>query len=205
MPLSTQAKLLRALQNHEIQRVGSHALRKVEVRIIAATNRDLRALAASGQFRQDLYYRIAMVEVLLPTLRERLEDLPVLVEYLVQRLAAQYEKEVSTVHPDVLAALQNYSWPGNVRELENVVGTAILQAQGSMILPEDLPALKMQMAVAAAVPAGTVIYKLNDIIEQHVLKALEISMGNKLRAAEMLGISRSTLYRMLETYISKAK
>jgi len=205
MPLGTQAKLLRALQNQEIQRVGTSAMRKVEVRIIAATNRDLRALVGAGQFRQDLFYRIAMVEIQLPPLRNRLEDLPVLVDYLVQKLAVHYNKQTPTIDTNVVEALENYSWPGNVRELENVIGTAIIQSQGSVIQLEDLPSLTVQPAANVILPENKDILSLNDIIEHHVMKVLEMCMGNKLRAAELLGISRSTLYRMLESYIAKPK
>ncbi len=205
MPMSTQAKLLRTLQSHEIQRVGSSALRKVEVRIIAATNRDLRALAASGQFRQDLYYRIAMVEILLPPLRQRMGDLPLLTEYLLQKLAAQYGKQMPTLHPEAMRILEQHGWPGNVRELENVLGTAMLQSQSSVIVAEDLPNLKKPMPMNTVARANQEFQRLDEIIEQHVLKVLEQCTGNKLRAADMLGISRSTLYRMLDTYISKSK
>jgi transcriptional regulator with PAS, ATPase and Fis domain len=202
MPLGTQAKLLRALENNEIQRVGSPTMRKVEVRILAASNRDLRALAAAGLFRQDLYYRIAMVEIMLPTLHERLEDLPVLVEYLVRRLAAHYDKNIPEVSPEVLEALREHSWPGNIRELENVLGTAIIQSQGNMLVPLDLANMPM---TTVAIKMNMETHKLDDIVEQHVMKMMKYCVGNKLRTAEMLGISRSTLYRMLGSYIEKFK
>jgi len=120
-------------------------------------------------------------------------------------LAAQYGKQMPTLHPAAMRILEQHGWPGNVRELENVLGTAMLQSQSSVIVAEDLPNLKKPMPINNVARANQEFQRLDEIIEQHVLKVLEQCTGNKLRAADMLGISRSTLYRMLDTYISKSK
>src|SRR5262249_14907856 len=140
MPLATQAKLLRVLQNQEVLRVGSLTPRKVDVRVIAATNRDLRASVAGKQFREDLYYRLSMVEIRVPPLAERKEDLPLLERHFISKFAAQYGKEVRRISPRTQVALSAYSWPGNVRELENAIGYAAMMALGDTIDVGDLPA-----------------------------------------------------------------
>ena len=130
MPLSTQAKLLRVLQNQEVQRVGSLTPRKVDVRVIAPRNRDLRAAIAEKQFREDLYYRLSMVEVRLPPLAERKEDLPLLTRHFVAKFSAQFQKEIRGLTQRAQMVLARHDWPGNVRELENVLGHACMMARG---------------------------------------------------------------------------
>ena len=199
MPLSTQAKLLRVLQSQEVQRVGSTQSRRVEARVIAATNRDLRALAAKGEFRQDLYYRISMVEIPLQPLRSRPEDLPMLAQHFVAHFAEQYGKTVSEIDPAVLAQLSHCAWRGNVRELENVLGNAVMQVEGNTLSTDHLPPLSDQRSDASLNgAAGDTLMPLHVVAQRHIRHVLDACSGNKLRAAEMLGISRSTLYRMLE-------
>ncbi len=201
MPLSAQAKLLRVLQHHEVQRVGSTQARKLEVRVVAATNRDLRPLSALGQFRQDLYYRISMVEIQLPSLRMRPDDVAPLAEHFLAQYAAQYGKEVRRIAPDAMDALEQHTWPGNVRELENVLGNAVMQAQGETLTMGDLPPLQPVLVSAARNTAESAgLSRLQDVVQRHVQLVLERCSGNKLRAAEVLGISRSTLYRMLDAH-----
>ncbi len=198
MPLSTQAKLLRVLQYHEVQRVGSAQSRKIEVRIVVATNRDLRALASTNQFRQDVYYRISMIEIQLPALRMRPDDISPLAHYFMARFAAQYGKDIRTIAPDTLELLEQHTWPGNVREMENVLGNAVMQADGNILSPGHLPPLAPPSHSDrgdAYQPRHT---RLQDVQQNHVQAVLRQCSGNKLRAAELLGISRSTLYRMLE-------
>lgn len=203
MPLGAQAKLLRVLQNQEIQRVGSPGVRKLDVRVVAATNRDLHTLVAEKRFREDLYYRLSMVQIQLPTLAERKEDLPLLQRYFVERFAAQYQKPIRGLTRRVQAVLTRYPWPGNVRELENVIGYASMMVEGNTIDVQDLPpALRMgpvEMAKAfdSAVKAPDPLMSLEDLERQHTLRVLEYVNGNKARAAEILGISRATLYRLL--------
>jgi DNA-binding NtrC family response regulator len=139
MPLATQAKLLRVLQNQEVQRVGSLNTRKVDVRVVAATNHDLRALIAEKRFREDLYYRLSMMEILVPRLEERKEDLPLLQRHFVTRFAAEYKKEIRGLTHCAQIRLSQHSWPGNVRELENVIGHAAMMTMSDMIDVQDLP------------------------------------------------------------------
>jgi len=139
MPLATQAKLLRVLQNQEVQRVGSLTARKVDVRIIAATNHDLRAAIAEKRFREDLYYRLSMVELRMPPLAGRKEDLPLLQRHFIRRFAAQYKKEIHGLTYRAQIVLSQHSWPGNVRELENVLGNACMMATGDILDVDDLP------------------------------------------------------------------
>src|SRR5580700_8650305 len=140
MPLATQAKLLRVLQNQEVQRVGSLSARKVDVRVVAATNHDLKAAVAAGRFREDLYYRLAMVEIRMPRLEERKEDLPLLERYFIARFGAQYKKQIRGLSHRARMALAMHAWPGNVRELENVLGHACMMATSDTVDIQDLPA-----------------------------------------------------------------
>jgi DNA-binding NtrC family response regulator len=195
LPLGAQAKLLRVLQNQEVQRVGSPATRKIDVRVVAATNRDLRAMVAEKRFRDDLYYRLAMVEVTLPRLADRKEDLPLLQRHFVERFAAQYRKEISGITRRGQALLARYYWPGNVRELENVIGSACMLAQGPAIDINDLP--EHVRTGTASDPDEDDMASLEAVEHRHVLRVLAAVDGNKNRAAEILGISRATLYNIL--------
>lgn len=201
MPLVGQAKLLRVLQNQEVQRVGSPALRKVDVRVIAATNKDLRILVREHKFREDLYYRLSMTEISLPSLAERKEDLPLLQKYFVEKFATQYNKPISGITCRAQALLARYSWPGNVRELENVLGNACMMVEGSVIDVQDLPS---HLRGAPVQTDGTPLLTMDQVQEHHLLRVLEQVGGDKTRAAEVLGIARSTLYNML-TRISQNK
>lgn len=194
MPLAGQAKLLRVLQNQEVQRVGSPALRKVDVRVIAATNKDLRALVQEHTFREDLYYRLSMTEIPLPTLADRREDLPLLQRYFVEKFSTQYNKPVSGITRRAQALLARYHWPGNVRELENVIGNACMMVEGSVIDAKDLPSYLRKVPDHAE--NGQVL-SMEEVQERHLLRVLEQVGGDKSRAAEVLGIARSTLYNML--------
>jgi len=196
MPLATQAKLLRVLQSQEIQRVGSPAVRKVDVRVVAATNRDLRARVADKEFRDDLYYRLSMVEVKLPLLAERKEDLPLLVRYLVERFATQYNKPIRGLTRRAQALLARYMWPGNVRELENALGHACMMVEGDLIDVRDFPDTLRKPAERELVEDEDLI-PLDELQRRHALRVLARVGGNKKRAAEILGIARTTLYQLL--------
>ncbi|MBI4442253.1 MAG: sigma-54-dependent Fis family transcriptional regulator [Acidobacteria bacterium] len=203
MPLASQAKLLRVLQSQEIQRVGSPAVRKVDVRVVAATNRDLRALVAEKRFREDLYYRLSMVQIHLPPLLDRKEDLPLLQRYFVERFAAQYQKPIRGLTRRAQAALARYAWPGNVRELENVIGYASMMVESNAIDAQDLPAVLRDGSAEAGksfdspVKDPDPLMSLEELERSHSLRVLASVNGNKARAAEILGISRATLYRLL--------
>ena len=196
MPLATQAKLLRVLQSQEIQRVGSPAVRKVDVRVVAATNRDLRARVADKEFRDDLYYRLSMVEVKLPLLAERKEDVPLLVRYLVERFATQYNKPIRGLTRRAQALLARYMWPGNVRELENALGHACMMVEGDLIDVRDFPDTLRKPAERELVEDEDLI-PLDELQRRHALRVLARVGGNKKRAAEILGIARTTLYQLL--------
>ncbi|MFB3922205.1 MAG: sigma-54-dependent transcriptional regulator [Terriglobia bacterium] len=196
MPLATQTKLLRVIQNQEIQRVGSPVTRPVDVRVIAATNRDLKKLVLEKAFREDLYFRLSMVEVRLPSLLERKEDLPLLEEFFLERFAAQYNKPVAKLSRRAHGVLARYPWPGNVRELENVIGHACMMAESNLIDIKDLPEHFQAVVPRSAFPDDDLI-SLEEAERRHALRVLERVNGNKAKAAEILGVSRSTLYRLI--------
>jgi DNA-binding NtrC family response regulator len=196
MPLSTQSKLLRVVQNQELQRVGSPEVRKVDVRVIAATNRDMRALVALNLFREDLYYRLTMVELKLPSLAERREDLPLLERHFVERFANSYGKRIGGISRRAQALLARHTWPGNVRELENVLGHACMMADAEFIDERDLPDY-LRHAPASKPGNETELMPLAYLERRYTRHVLERLGGNKLHAAQVLGISRATLYRIL--------
>jgi len=192
-----QAKLLRVLQDHVIRRVGGNEPIPVDVRVIAATNRDLKKRVEEGRFREDLYYRLNVVALRVPALRERPEDVPLLAQHFVRKHAAATGKPLTGLAREALARLAQYEWPGNVRELEHAVERAVALASAELILPEDLPP---EVGGALPVPPRlpTRRMTLEEVKRWYVDAVLEETGGNKLRAAEILGIDRRTLYRMLE-------
>ncbi|HEX5000456.1 MAG TPA: sigma-54 dependent transcriptional regulator [Terriglobia bacterium] len=197
-PLSMQSKLLRALQNQEIRRVGSPTVHKVNVRVIAATNRDLPRMISEGKFRDDLYFRLSMVELKVPRLADRKEDIPLLVPHFIEYFNEQYNKNIRGLTPRAQAALSRYSWPGNVRELENVLGAACMMCLDSII---DIHDLRDSISNPQSLPAteeGDSITPLADIERRHARSTLKRMRGNKVKTAEALRISRGTLYRLLE-------
>lgn len=196
IPFTTQSKLLRVVQNRELQRVGSPEVRKVDVRVIAATNRDLRALVAQNLFREDLYYRLTMVELNLPPLAERKEDLPLLERHFVGRFAQNYGKRIGGISRRAQAVLSRHAWPGNVREMENVLGHACMMTEGEFIDVRDLPDY-LQSAVRGVATNGPDLMPLADLERRYTQLVLARLGGNKLQAAQVLGISRATLYRIL--------
>ena len=196
MPLTTQAKLLRVLQSQEIQRVGSPTSRKTDVRVIASTNRDLRSMMTTGQFREDLYYRLSMVEIPLPSLADRKEDVPLLQRYFVEHFAGQYKKTIRGITRRAQALLARYPWPGNVRELENVLGNACMMVEGKVIDISDLPE-HLRCFLPELVSGEEKWVSLKEYDRRYALRTLEHTGGNKVRAAAMLGISRATLYRLI--------
>lgn len=196
LPMSAQAKLLRVLQNQEVQRVGSPVPRMVKVRVIAATNRDLKSEIAKGTFREDLYYRLSMVELTLPPLVDRKEDLPLLQRYLVSKFATRYGKEIQGITRRAQTCLARHAWPGNVRELENVIGNACMMVQGTVIDINDLPEW-LRRSPGPRLASENGILTLEQVEHRHVLEVLHRVGGNKVRAAEALGIGRNTLYEIL--------
>jgi len=204
MPMNTQAKLLRALQNQEVQRVGSLTPRKVDARVIAATNHDLKSLISQNRFREDLYYRLSMVEIRTPRLAERKEDLALLEHYFIRKFAEQYQKPIQGLTQRAQILLTRYSWPGNVRELENVLGNACMMVMGETIdvadLPEHMRPHSLDAAAAASPGIGGEPDKDLSLEEQErllLISALERSGGNQSQAARLLRISRDRMrYKM---------
>jgi DNA-binding NtrC family response regulator len=206
MPLNTQAKLLRALQSQEIQRLGALTPRKVNVRVIAATHRDLRAAVADNQFREDLFYRLTMVELAIPTLVDREGDLLLLIRHFINKYADQYSKDIRGLTNRAQMVLLRHHWPGNVRELENVIGHSCIMVMGSTIDVSDLPTYLSRgssEAPAAAVANGGEMLPLEEQEKRLLTEALRKAGGNQSEAARLLRISRDTLrYRMKKHGIS---
>ena len=203
---STVVKLLRVMQDHEVRRVGSTSSIKVDVRIIAATNRDLEQFVKESKFRDDLFYRLNVVRITLPSLKERQEDIPMLAHHFLQKCAAGSTTAVRGFHPDTLDCLNRYRWPGNVRELENAIERAVSLSHGPLLTPDDLPAAIRQATSPAEqksdVPdtAESVYLTLEEVEKRHLVRVLKETKGNKVKAAKILGIDRRTLYRMAERF-----
>ena len=199
MPLALQAKLLRALQEQEIEPLGSNTVIKVDVRVIAATSRDLRALVAQGRFREDLYYRLSVLPIRLPALRERLADLDALAETLLESIALRTGMPQRELEASALAALAAHDWPGNVRELRNALEQAAMLTDHARLSARDFNGVLPARPEAAARPAGPrpLPEQIAELERRSIRAALEASRGNKVAAAKLLGISRATLYEKL--------
>lgn len=195
LSLPAQAKLLRILQSQELQRVGSPVTTTVDVHVIAATNRNVRELASEGKFREDLFYRLSMIEIELPSLADRKEDLPLLQRHFLQTFSTKYSKKLHGISRRAQILLTRHSWPGNVRELENVIGNACIMAPGKIIRDIDLPeAIRVQIGRPVN---STDLLTLLEVQSRHLDHVLKLVDGNKARAAEILGVSRATIYGML--------
>ena len=197
IPLQLQPKLLRVLQEHEVRRIGSSVSKIVDVRIIAATNRNLEELARLKQFREDLFYRLSVIKIELPPLRERKDDIALLVEYFIKKYNLQHNKQVSGISKDLLSQIESFGWPGNVRELENFVDRAVALATGPVLTIGDteLPtSRKPDDSWTEALPVNLTLDELESAYINRVLTSCE---ENYVRAAEILGINKSTLYRKL--------
>ncbi|GIX06056.1 MAG: hypothetical protein KatS3mg115_0459 [Candidatus Poribacteria bacterium] len=218
MPLDLQTKLLRVLQDRTFQPLGSPETRTADVRIIAATNRDLQRAVELGEFREDLFYRLNVVTITLPPLRKRKEDIPALAEFFVRKYAAQYRREPPQLSEELIRRLMEYRWPGNVRELENVIHRAVVMARGPVLTLDDVPLLQPEPPTERH---ESVERWLRHLVRRHieedrrgslheeVLQEVEIPLfqlvleetgGNKSRAAEILGINRNTLHAKMKRY-----
>ncbi len=191
-----QAKLLRVLQEHEIKRVGGTETIKIDVRIVAATNQNLEILVAEKKFREDLFYRLNVVSIHLPSLRERPEDVSLLADHFLRKYASQNKKPVLRISPEAMDLLVRYQWPGNVRELENVMERAATLSGTNLILPEDLPRRLHVEPARMSLSSLPSRMPLSELEKLYIQKVLEETGGNKKKAAEILGIDRRTLYRM---------
>jgi DNA-binding NtrC family response regulator len=195
-----QVKLLRALQEREIRRVGENKSRRIDVRVLAATNRELGNGLAGGALRQDLYYRLKVVELRVPPLRERREDVLPLARLLLAEAALRMKRKISAVDPAVADQLLAYDWPGNVRELENAMERAVALARGTRVVLEDLPE-EVRQAIPRSFPTSSGrVRPLDDIEKEYILAALELNGGNQTQTAEQLKIGSATLYRKLKSY-----
>ena len=199
MPLETQDELLEALRRQEWSQEGLAAPQRLGTRMIASVRQDLRGLVASGRFRQELHQRIAMVQIGVPALRERMEDLPALTMHFLAGFERQYRQTI-TIAKSAMELLQAHCWPGNVQELKSVLQDAVVKNRGGVI--ESWEIIFSSSAEKSGAQAGETLTKtarLQEVVDRHVLRVLNDCAGNKLRAAELLGISRSTLYRMLDS------
>jgi transcriptional regulator with PAS, ATPase and Fis domain len=221
MPLASQVKLLRTLETGEVRRVGDTGIRRVDIRVIAATHRDLRRAVAEGRFREDLYYRLNVVQIDLPPLRERREDIGLLAAYFLEKASARAGRPGLSFSPDVTQRLERYDYPGNVRELENAIEHAVAVAEGTVIGVADLPtAIRtpplLPEHAGSAGPGGSAIgdlrpaagepgdprdaWSLAAVEKEHIRRVLARHRGNATTAARQLGISRTTLWRKLREY-----
>jgi two-component system nitrogen regulation response regulator GlnG len=221
MAPGTQAKLLRLLQEKQFERVGGNTTIHTDIRVIAATNQDLESLAAAGRFRQDLFYRLNVLTICIPPLRERIEDIPVLLDYFLRRMNRELGRHVQGVSPEAMELLRQHSWPGNVRELQSAVQYALVHTPGETLVPECLPPHLQQRSTGAEVLAaessvdravtrlvqetvgqdhGNIYYQIQAVVDRVVLReVLERVKGNQVEAAELLGISRTTLRSKLRS------
>jgi len=200
LPLSMQPKLLRVLQEGTVRRIGADRERAVKVRVVVATNRDLETEVREGKFREDLYWRLNVIQLSLPPLRKRPFDIPLLIEHFVNGYAEVSGAPQLEVSPETLAILTAYAWPGNVRELENVIERAVAMSSGAVMLPDDLPPrLRDDNHVASVLKqAIETQMTLRQLELAYAAETLRRTGGNKSRAAEMLGLDRKTLYRKIE-------
>ncbi len=199
-----QAKLLRVLQEQTLERVGGSQQIKTNARIIAATNRDLFKEAAEGRFREDLAYRLKVVSIHLPPLRERLEDIPLLAEALISRIARKIHKPAAQLTDATLAALKRYPWPGNVRELENLLTQALVHARGNVLTPDLLlfrqPTNNTQESASITPNSHTVERTLDQVEAEHIQRVLDYTHGHKGKSCDILGVSRPALDRKIKKY-----
>ena len=201
MPMQTQVKLLRVLEERAVARLGDNRLRPVDVRVLAATNSDLPERVQDGSFRQDLYFRLRVVTVELPALRDRRSDIKLLVEYFLNYFGKIHDKDVESIDRDALVALVHYDWPGNVRELRNSVESMVVRARGNILTRNDLPP-----EIWAPLPQGQDGWQFlagrtwQEVEANHIRVSLELASGNRQRAAKAMGVSERTLYRKIKEY-----
>ena len=202
IPLTLQAKLLRILEDKEVRPLGANQVEKVDTRVLSASNRNLDEQVRAGKFRQDLYYRLNVIRIELPPLRQRSEDIPLLVNHFIGKFAESAKRVIKGIDPAALAVLQSHDWPGNIRELEHVLERAVLLGKDDTVGLDDLPQQMIAHGERAFV-AGQAVAKqltLRDLEREYIGKVLETTHGNKTEAARILGVDRTTLYRKLEEY-----
>ena len=201
--LAMQAKILRVIQNREVQRVGSPEVRHISVRLIAATNRDLRADVLAGHFREDLFYRLNPIQIRIPSLSQRLEDLPLLIQFFVKKCNEEYGKNIAGLTKRARIALHRHPWHGNVRELENVITSACIVSTGAFIDLADLPESLHQPIDHLRDGEVWKPLFLDDVRDLHIRRVLELCQGDRARAARVLGIGKTTVYRFIKQFGSR--
>src|SRR5882762_3792001 len=202
LPVDLQAKLLRALQEHEVKPVGSNERVGIRARVIAATNRDLEASIRTGTFRQDLYFRLNVVQIKLPPLRDRRVDIPLLVNAFLEKFSDP-ARPIRTISEDAMRRIMTYDWPGNIRELENAIERAVALGSGPILHVGDLPSNLQYSASMEKLPEGDELVPLEALERRAIFRALRETAGDKLAAARLLGIGKTTLYRKLKQYESQ--
>jgi two-component system response regulator HydG len=200
MPMATQIKLLRVIENREIVRVGSNDPRRVDVRLVSATNQKLDELVKAGRFREDLYFRLKVVRIVLPPLRGRREDIPLLTDHFIRRLAAEHGKPITGITPEAQRLLNAYDWPGNVRELINTLETMVVLATGPTLDVADVPPEIRPAGAEPAAPTVRAGIRLDEAEQLLIEQTLRETGGNRVKAAEILGIGERTLYRKIKEY-----
>ncbi|MFN0084049.1 MAG: sigma 54-interacting transcriptional regulator [Blastocatellia bacterium] len=202
LSLAMQPKLLRVLQEGAVRRVGANAERRVDVRVVAATNSNLEEKVREGHFREDLFWRLNVIQLRAPALRDRGMDIPLLVAHFIEKYCLAAHRPALEITSETLAILTAYSWPGNVRELENAIERAVAFSQGAVITPEALPErIRSTGGVAAVIArASEKTLSMREVEREYILEMLRRTDGNKKRAAELLGMDRKTLYRKLDEY-----
>jgi DNA-binding NtrC family response regulator len=198
-------KLLRVLQEHEFERVGSSKRTKLDIRLISATNSDLAEEIRKGRFREDLYYRLNVIPITLPSLKERSGDIPLLANFFLGKICRELEQPLMSFSPEAMAAIETYEWPGNVREMENLIERTVTLTDGTLITPDDLPPdiskhlQKFPVLTPRIPPEGTDMNQVMANIEQQMIEqALSLGNGVKARAAALLGINRTTLVEKIK-------
>jgi transcriptional regulator with PAS, ATPase and Fis domain len=200
MSLNMQVKLLRVMQEREFERVGGGEKIKTDVRIIAATNKSLREQVERGLFREDLYYRLNVICIHVPSLRERREDIPLLIDHLVHKLNSELGRSITRLQTTAIQLLARQEWPGNVRQLENVLRRAMVQTHGTMLLEENVVGTLGESVLQEMGGAPPQIKLLDEVEKEHIVNALKFAQGNRGKVCELLGISRPTLQRKILKY-----
>jgi DNA-binding NtrC family response regulator len=202
IPVSLQAKLLRVIEDKEVRPLGTNQGEKVDARLVSACNRDPELLVQEGRFRQDLYYRLNVIRIDLPPLRERADDIPILIEHFMRKYSGQIHRKLDGIEPEALDALTKYHWPGNVRELEHAIERAVLLGKEARIGLQDFPPslVARNDNVLPLADALAKSYTLRDLEKEYIMRVMETVGGNKTEAAKTLGVDRTTLYRKLEEY-----
>jgi transcriptional regulator with PAS, ATPase and Fis domain len=199
MPLTLQAKLLRVIEEREVRPLGDTVSYPIDVRVISTSNRDIRSFIQEGKFREDLYYRLKVIDIELPPLRERREDIPLLIQHFIDKFSKEMKKRISGISGDALKVLSDYSWPGNVRELENLIQRAMIFSHTETLLPIDFPDFIIQKNGKSLLEkAVQERYSFDELLKEYIKKMMIETGGNKTKVSEVLGIDRKTLYRKLK-------